>query len=123
MTTARGLFIAAATALTLLTTAAGTTGQTRPQPGSTPPETAAPADEAALARLRDAARTGDVDAQINLAYLHYVGLGVPQDDALASEWLRKAADQGDARAEGMLGSMYEQGRGGPQDRAQAVQGY
>ena len=58
------------------------------------------ADAVAAIRL---AEQGDMDAQLNLGYMHLHGRGVPQDDAEAVRWFRLAADQGNATAQYFLG--------------------
>lgn len=65
----------------------------------------------ALARLTDAAKSGDVEAQTWLAtYQHGVG-----NDTEAARWALTAADQGEPVAQGFLGSMYNRGWGVPED--------
>ena len=44
--------------------------------------------------LEQLARQGDPAAQYGLGYLHYYGLGVPQDTEMALLWIRRAADNG-----------------------------
>ena len=64
--------------------------------------------------------TGDPSAQLGLARLHILGLGVKQDYAGAASWYRKAAEQGHAEAQYELGELYESGRGVKQDYAEAA---
>lgn len=48
------------------------------------------------------ARTGNADAQYALGYMYYNGLGVKQDDDLASYWFVKAAAQNQLQAKKAL---------------------
>lgn len=75
--------------------------------------------ETAYKSFRSLAEQGDPVAQRKLGAMYYVGLGVPQDSARATEWYGKAAEQGHAPAQHNLGFIYWQGRGVPQDYVQA----
>ncbi len=68
---------------------------------------------------RKAAEQGVAEAQYNLGFMYYNGLGVPQDYAEAVRSYRKAAEQGLALAQFNLGIMYYKGRGVPKDYVQA----
>jgi len=59
-------------------------------------------------------------AQLDLGFLYFNGLGVPQDYAEAAKWTRLAADQGLAPAQASLGAMYLDGKGVEQNRAKAA---
>jgi hypothetical protein len=73
-------------------------------------------DHAAAAHwYRQAAETGEVQAQFNLADLYLRGEGVPEDEAAAFAWFQKAAFQGHTGAQAMAGSMLFAGRGAPKD--------
>ena len=74
----------------------------------------------ALQEWRPLAESGDSDAQYNLGYMYYNGLGLLQDYAEAVRWYRLAAAQGDADAQYNLGYMYLNGLGLLQDYAEAV---
>lgn len=74
---------------------------------------------AALPMLRTLADKGIAEAQYQLGYMHYIGLGVPQDYATAAEWYEAAAQRGFAQAQHDLGVMYLDGQGVPQDYIQA----
>ncbi|MBF0340482.1 MAG: SEL1-like repeat protein [Magnetococcales bacterium] len=67
-----------------------------------------------------AARQGDRVAQINLAAIHFYGLGTPRDVAQALHWYRQAASQGDPLAQFRLGVLYLEGQGVAADPAVAV---
>ena len=77
----------------------------------------------ALRELRPLAEEGHAAAQVKLAEMYSLGLGVPQDDAETAKWYRKAAEQGFAFALVKIGFMYEKGWGVPQDYAEAVKWY
>ena len=53
-----------------------------------------------------ASEQGHAEAQSNLAFMYFSGLGVPHNYAEAVKWYRLAADQGDADAQFNLGVMY-----------------
>lgn len=73
----------------------------------------------ALAEVEPLAQQGDAASQRQLGVMYYLGQGVGQDYALASEWLAKSAEQGDHVAQMMLGAMYAEGQGVPRDLVQA----
>ncbi|MBF1383121.1 tetratricopeptide repeat protein [Porphyromonas sp.] len=56
---------------------------------------------------RLAADQGDVDAQFNLGYFMYKGLGVKPDHKEALVWLRKASAQGSEEAKTFLSEIGE----------------
>lgn len=68
---------------------------------------------------RKAALQGNANAQNNLGWMYYEGLGVHRDYAQALEWYRKAAQQGNATAQHNLGVMYDEGKGVRQNTATA----
>ncbi|OPZ29671.1 MAG: Localization factor PodJL [Lentisphaerae bacterium ADurb.BinA184] len=70
-------------------------------------------------RLRDAAATGNADAQFALAAMLQSGCGVARNVCEAAEWYRKAAQQGHRASCLNLADMYEQGLGVPRDPAEA----
>lgn len=53
------------------------------------------------------AKSGDRDAQYEIATLYDVGAGVEENEEKAIEWYLKAASQGHAQAQYMMGMMYE----------------
>ncbi|MGI4851457.1 MAG: tetratricopeptide repeat protein [Janthinobacterium lividum] len=57
------------------------------------------------------ANQGDAIAQYKLGCRYYLGKGIDQDLATASEWYQKSAEQGCADAQYALGFMYEYGEG------------
>jgi len=61
----------------------------------------------------------DTEAQYNLAFMHYGGDGIPQDDVKAAYWFEQAAKSGHASAQDTLGYMYLNGRGHDTDRVRA----
>src|SRR5215471_972175 len=74
----------------------------------------------AAAILERMAKSGNAEAQYQLASLYRSGRGVAQDDALAFKWMQAAAEQGHVRAQFNLGTMYVAGRGAARDDAKAV---
>jgi len=72
---------------------------------------------------RSAAERGNVDAQIQVAYMYQQGDGVPKDGAQALEWYRKAAEQGSARAGRYIGEAFHFGYGIPKNLEEAVRWY
>src|SRR5208282_5897662 len=73
----------------------------------------------AMRWYRKAGENGNAAAQCRLGAAYLLGMGVPQDNALAAAWLRKAAAQGAVAAQYQLGSMYQAGEGVAQDYAEA----
>jgi uncharacterized protein len=69
------------------------------------------------------AEQGDAEAQNELAFLHYTGLGVPEDWAEAARLYRLAAEQGMAEAQGELGFRYRLGLGVEEDPTEAARWY
>ena len=65
--------------------------------------------------VREKAKGGDPEDQLELGLHYHEGWGVRQDDVQAAIWYRKAADQGVARAQGLVGWCYLFGRGVPRD--------
>ena len=65
----------------------------------------------AVKLLEKRAKSGDREAQYQLASLYRSGRGVAADDAIALKWMRAAADQGHAKAQYSMGKMFVSGRG------------
>lgn len=86
-------------------------------------EKAASGDAGALAKLREAAQSGDANAQYRLGYMYANGLGIPQNNSKAVFWYHKAATQGEVTAQNALGTFYTAGLGVPQDYAHALYWY
>ena len=59
--------------------------------------------------LQAAAEKGNVEAQLQFAICHALGLGVPKNKALAREWLLDPALRGVARAQYNLGVLLDDG--------------
>lgn len=70
-----------------------------------------------------AAENGNRNAQHNLAYFYYKGLGTSVDYQVAVEWYTKAARQGHPGAQNNLGIMYEFGYGVKKNLSEAVKWY
>ena len=75
--------------------------------------------ETAFKELLPLAEEGHAEAQANIGFMYFKGLGVPQDYAEALKWYRKAAEQGHAAAQSNLGFMYYQGFVVPKDYVKA----
>ena len=69
----------------------------------------------AIEELTPYAKTGVVDAQVNLSLIYASGKGFPKDDVQALFWARKAAEQGSHDAQFMLSIFYNAGVGTPKD--------
>lgn len=71
---------------------------------------------------RQPAQDGDDKAQVTLADMLALGVGVTQDDHSALQWYRKAADQHNAAAQNALAIMLFRGDGGvdPNPRQAAI---
>ncbi len=66
---------------------------------------------AAIAEWRQPAIDGDADAQFNMGQAYKLGMGVPQDDAIAIDWYRRAAEQGHLPAADQVGLLtFQNGR-------------
>ncbi|MCL2148830.1 MAG: sel1 repeat family protein [Methanomassiliicoccaceae archaeon] len=66
------------------------------------------------------ARGGDVDAQLEMGWLCYKGMGVKKSYKKAARWFGLAAEQGEAYAQYNLGMMYKMGMGVCRDHAEAA---
>ncbi len=79
--------------------------------------------DVAYTQFEELAKSGDAEAQYNLAILFKSGNGVKQDSKKAAKWFRSAADQGLAAAQHHLGLMYDNGIGVEQNYEYAVVWY
>ena len=70
--------------------------------------------------LRQAAESGDAEAQRNLGLMYAEGHGVQRNDGEALRLFRLAGEQGDAEAQHHVGWMLEKGSGASKDHAEAV---
>jgi TPR repeat protein len=75
--------------------------------------------EAVFERKLAGARTGDAEAQYDVAYRYEKGRGVDEDEELALEWYKKAAGQGLAKAQYKVGTYYMKGIAVDEDPEQA----
>lgn len=73
--------------------------------------------------LRSRAERGEVGAQYELGFMHWYGLGVTHDEAVAVDWYLRAATQGFAEAQFNLGFAYTDGRGVIEDVVAAARWY
>lgn len=69
------------------------------------------------------AQKGKHDAQFEVAYKYYYGIGVALDLVQAFSWYEKSATQGNRFAQNILGSMFYKGNGVPKDYKQAIHWY
>lgn len=65
--------------------------------------------------IQKKAKQGDIEAQSDLGYMYFKGIGVPQDYSKALKWSRMAGERGHAVAQVILGIMYHSGEGVSQD--------
>lgn len=65
------------------------------------------------------AKTGDVDAQYDVAEMYEKGRGTEKDPKQAFTWYEKAADQGNLKAQYKLGYMYHTGSGVSRNHSKA----
>lgn len=68
-----------------------------------------------VSAVRKAAEEGNAEAQYHLGLCYFVGVGVKQNYATASEWFRKAAEQEIPKAQYFLGYCYIRGMGVTKD--------
>ena len=91
------------------------------------PETAAPQvvldDKIGPQQLRDAAQSGDANAQFVVATRYMNGENVNADFAKAAYWYGKAAAAGLAPAQYRVATLYERGRGVPKNMGAALSWY
>lgn len=73
-----------------------------------------------FAQLHAEAEGGNATAQLKLALAYDSGVGVSQDDRLATLWYRRAAEQGNSEAQDTLGSKYLLGQSLEQNKKEAV---
>ncbi len=78
------------------------------------------ADAPPVASYREAAREGDVNAQVQLGFLYDTGTQVELDPEAARDLYQQAALHGNADAQARLAQMLRSGRGGVQDRGLAL---
>ena len=70
------------------------------------------------------AKSGNANAQYNIAMMYYNGTGVPKNKIMAFVWLEQASNKGNRLAQNKLGYMYEKGEvKGTKDDAKAVNEY
>lgn len=67
--------------------------------------------EEAFRWFAKAAESGLADAQCDLAYCYFLGLGTEEDVKKAADWFNRAAQKNHPEAQYMLGLFYEQGLG------------
>ncbi len=77
-------------------------------------------DSVAVAWFREAAESGDPEAQFNYAHTLETGWGTRRDEAEARRWFQRAAEAGHDGAQLRLGLMMVVGAGGGRDEAAGV---
>ena len=75
--------------------------------------------DAAFHWFLQAAREGNLEAQLNVASMYYAGFGIRTAPAHAFLWFSRAAERGHPTAEMAVGEMYYYGIGTEQDYRQA----
>ena len=70
--------------------------------------------------MREAARKGDIHAQVNVGLMYEYGQGVKKDLLKAKYWYEKASEAGDPKAAYNLGLLYENGSAGEQNITKAL---
>jgi len=73
--------------------------------------------------MKKAANLGHVEAQVELARLYRIGLGVPQDPGKMVKWYEVAAGQGHVGAQLLVADAYAFGQGVQQNFVQAYVWY
>tara|TARA_R110002095_G_scaffold211170_1_gene199060 strand:+ start:621 stop:1094 length:474 start_codon:yes stop_codon:yes gene_type:complete len=99
----------------------GDSSQPKSVSSSTKSENVKQEERQEFERCLNAAESGDVKEQINIAAMYYRGEGVKQDHKQALELFRKAAEQGIPNAQFMLGAMYARGDGVQRDQKQGIE--
>jgi len=70
------------------------------------------------------AKSGNDNAQYNIAMMYYNGTGIQKNKIMAFVWLEQASNKGNRLAQNKLGYMYEKGEvKGTKDEAKAVNEY
>jgi TPR repeat protein len=81
-------------------------------------------DEKAAEVASQAAKMGEPNAQSLLAWLYYLGKGVPKDDGEALKWARESAEKNVGGGLRLLGLMYQKGIARlPKDQIEALKWY
>jgi TPR repeat protein len=76
-----------------------------------------------FSRCLNFANNGDANAQFEIAYKYYYGIGGPQDVNQAFKWYKKSAEQGNYLAQNILATMFYNGTGVVKDYKQAFKWY
>lgn len=77
----------------------------------------------AAVEYRQEALQGDADAQFELGWLYFQGLGIPEDNAAALRWFTLAAAQGHAQSQAAVGVMYREGYGVLENPSEALNSF
>ena len=72
-----------------------------------------------ITSLKNAAQSGDIDAQRELGQRYRDGTGILHDTAAAITWLKRAAEQGEVKSQEDLYIIYMNGDGVPRDPTEA----
>lgn len=73
--------------------------------------------------LVPAAEAGYPQAQYQVGWMHYMGIGLPRDLEAAVGWFTRAAERGEASGMNALGTALREGKGTDQDHATALRWY
>lgn len=71
-------------------------------------------------RTKLEAEKGDLDAQMTLGLMYFLGEGVPQNYPEALKWYRQSAEKGNAGAQNNLALMYLNGHGVPKNSIESA---
>ena len=77
----------------------------------------------AIQRFEALALAGHVQAQYDLAQIHFQGIGTPRDGPKGWYWLLASAGNGNVAAMVQLGALFESGVGADRDYSAAAQWY
>ncbi|NBQ65468.1 MAG: sel1 repeat family protein [Verrucomicrobia bacterium] len=71
--------------------------------------------------LKEKAEEGDSEAQVNLGWCYFDGLGIDKDYKKAASWFQKAADQNNPWGELNLAICFKEGKGVPKNLLKAFE--
>ena len=80
-------------------------------------------NEEAARLYKEAAEAGDIEAQKSIAYLYWMGKGVPENNAQSAKWYHEAAEAGDIEAQKSIAYLYWMGKGVLEDNESAASWY
>lgn len=92
-------------------------------PASTPSAQTAPVDKPGFAALLEAAKQGDLIAQVRVSHAFEMGDGIEKNMAQAFDWMGRAANAGYVPAQYFYGAMHASSRGTSLDVTKAIYWY